>query len=67
MVRRELSPPLRSKFDSVDVVQTMWVEVLAGFRERQWEFKNQAALKSFLARVTYNKFVSECRSQQSSR
>jgi RNA polymerase sigma factor (sigma-70 family) len=61
MVRRRLSPPLRSKFDSVDVVQSVWAEVLAGFRERQWEFKDQAALKSFLARVTYNKFVTECR------
>ena len=61
MVRRRLSPPLRSKFDSIDVVQSVWADVLTGFRERQWEFKDQAALKSFLARVTYNKFVTECR------
>jgi RNA polymerase sigma-70 factor (ECF subfamily) len=61
MVRRRLSPPLRAKFDSIDVVQSVWAEVLAGFRERQWEFKDQAALKSFLARVAYNKFVTECR------
>jgi RNA polymerase sigma-70 factor (ECF subfamily) len=65
MVRRRLSPPLRSKFDSVDVVQSVWAEVLIGFRERQWEFKDQAALKSFLARVTYNKFVTECRRNSS--
>src|SRR5271166_1333693 len=61
MVRRRLSPPLRSKFDSMDVVQSIWTEVLAGFRERHWEFRDQAALKAFLARLTYNKFVSECR------
>ncbi len=61
MVRRRLSPALRSKFDSMDVVQSIWTHVLAGLRERQWEFRDQAALKAFLARLTYNKFVSECR------
>ncbi len=61
MVRSRLSPPLRSKFDSMDVVQSAWTDVLKGFRERQWEFKDQAALKAFLARVTYRHFVNECR------
>jgi len=61
MVRRRLSPSLRSKFDSMDVVQSVWAAVLEGFRERRWEFKTQAALKAFLARVTYHHFVNECR------
>ena len=45
----------------MDVVQTVWLEVLAGFRERQWEFKNQARSNPSLRALTYNKFVSECR------
>jgi RNA polymerase sigma-70 factor (ECF subfamily) len=61
IVRRRLNPMLRSKFDSMDVVQSAWADVLVGFRERQWEFKDKAALKAFLARVTYNHFVNECR------
>jgi RNA polymerase sigma-70 factor (ECF subfamily) len=61
MVRRRIRPLLRSKFDSMDVVQSAWADVLAGLRERQWTFKDQAALKAFLAKVTYNHFVNECR------
>jgi RNA polymerase sigma-70 factor (ECF subfamily) len=61
MVRRRLRPPLRSKFDSMDVVQSAWADVLTGLRDRQWAFKDHAALKAFLAKVTYNHFVNECR------
>ena len=30
IVRRMLPPPMRSKFDSVDVVQSVWADVLRG-------------------------------------
>jgi RNA polymerase sigma-70 factor (ECF subfamily) len=61
MVRRRLTPPLRSKFDSLDVVQSVWSEVLSGFREKEREFADRAHLRAFLARVTYNHFVNHCR------
>ncbi len=35
MVRRRLSPRLRAKFDSKDVVQSAWADVLKGFRDRR--------------------------------
>ena len=56
LVRRRLTPPLRSKFDSMDVVQSVWGDVLEGFREGRWEFKDRDHLRAFLARVTYRPF-----------
>jgi len=61
MVRRRLSTPLRAKFDSMDVVQSAWAELIEGFRAGAREFKDQAHLRAFLARVTYNHFVNQCR------
>jgi RNA polymerase sigma factor (sigma-70 family) len=61
LVRRRLVPPLRSKFDSMDVVQCVWSDVLEGFREGRWEFKDRDHLRAFLARVTYRHFVNQCR------
>jgi RNA polymerase sigma-70 factor (ECF subfamily) len=65
VVRRRLTPRLRSKFDSMDVVQTAWVDVLSGFREHQREFPDREHLKAFLARVTYRHFVNHCRRHSS--
>jgi RNA polymerase sigma-70 factor (ECF subfamily) len=61
MVRRRLTPRLRAKFDSVDVVQSVWADVLEGYPEAGWQFADQEHLKAFLARVTYNHFVNHCR------
>jgi RNA polymerase sigma-70 factor (ECF subfamily) len=61
MVRRRLAPALRSKFDSLDVVQTVWADVLSGFREKETKFTDRSHLRAFLARVTYNHFITHCR------
>jgi RNA polymerase sigma-70 factor (ECF subfamily) len=61
MVRRRLTPRLRAKFDSIDVVQSAWADVLDGFREAGWQFKDRDHLRAYLARVTYNHFVNNCR------
>ena len=61
MVRRRLTPMLRAKFDSMDVVQSAWADVLEGYREEGWRFTDQEHLRAFLARVTYNHFVNHCR------
>ena len=53
MVRRRLTPPLRAKFDSMDVVQSVWADVLEGYREGGWRFTDRDHLRAFLARVTY--------------
>src|SRR5271157_3933857 len=57
MVRRRLTPPLRAKFDSMDVVQSVWADVLQGLRQTEWQFDDQDHLRAFLARVTHNHFV----------
>ncbi len=61
MVRRRLTPMLRAKFDSMDVVQSVWADVLQGYRESGWKFTDQEHLRAFLARVTYNHFATHCR------
>lgn len=61
MVRRRLTPPLRAKFDSLDVVQSVWADVLEGYREEGWKFTGRDHLRAFLARVTYNHFSQYCR------
>jgi RNA polymerase sigma factor (sigma-70 family) len=61
MVRRRLSPRLRAKFDSKDVVQSAWADVLRGFRAEGWRFSDREHLRAYLARVTYNHLVNCCR------
>jgi RNA polymerase sigma-70 factor (ECF subfamily) len=61
MVRRRLTPLLRVKFDSMDVVQSVWADLLERYRETGWRFADQEHLRAFLARVTYNHFVNQCR------
>jgi RNA polymerase sigma-70 factor (ECF subfamily) len=61
VVRRQLSAGLRAKFDSVDVVQSVWADVLHGFQEADWRFSDAAQLRAFLVRVTRNRFIDRCR------
>jgi RNA polymerase sigma factor (sigma-70 family) len=61
MVRRRLTPRLRAKFDSMDVVQSAWADVLKGFRDQGWQFSDREHLRAYLARVTYNHLVNCCR------
>src|SRR5262249_47168878 len=61
MVRRRLTPMLRVKFDSMDVVQSVWADLLERYREAGWHFTDQEHLRAFLARGTYNHFVNQCR------
>jgi RNA polymerase sigma-70 factor (ECF subfamily) len=61
MVRRRLTPMLRVKFDSMDVVQSVWADLLERYRRSGWRFTDHEHLRAFLARVTYNHFVNQCR------
>ena len=61
MVRRRLTPALRTKFDSVDVVQSVWTDLLAAYRQEGWQFQDREHLRAFLAKVTYNHFYLHCR------
>jgi RNA polymerase sigma-70 factor (ECF subfamily) len=64
VVRRRLTPRLRAKFDSADVVQSAWADLLAGFRAGRWRFRDEAQLRAFLVRVTRNRFLDRLRQAQ---
>jgi RNA polymerase sigma-70 factor (ECF subfamily) len=55
IVRRQLSGWLRAKFDSVDVVHSVWVRLLPGLRAGRWQFASTAELRAFLVRATRNR------------
>jgi RNA polymerase sigma-70 factor (ECF subfamily) len=61
VVRRQLPPDLRAKFDSVDVVQSVWVHLLHGFRAAGWRFADRQHLRAFLIRLTRHRFIDKLR------
>jgi len=60
-VRRQLPPPLRSKFDSTDILQSVWADVLRGFREAGWRFVDADHLRGFLFVATRNRLIDRIR------
>jgi RNA polymerase sigma-70 factor (ECF subfamily) len=65
VVRRLLPLHLRSKFDSTDIVQSVWSDVLEGFRGAGWQFASVGHLKVFLVKATRNRFIDRYRQQNS--
>src|SRR5215218_6853657 len=65
LVRRRLSPQLRSRFDSIDVVQSVWADLLDGLRSNRWQFADAAHLRGFLVRATSNRLVDRVRQHRS--
>lgn len=61
VVRRQLSAALRAKFDSADVVQSVWVDLLRGFRHAGWQFPDADHLRAFLVKATRNRFIDRLR------
>ena len=61
LVRRMLPVQLRSKFDSADVVQSVWADLLDGFRDGGWQFSTAPQLRAFLIKVTRNRFIDRVR------
>jgi RNA polymerase sigma-70 factor (ECF subfamily) len=56
IVRRRLPLKLRAKFDSTDIVQSIWVDLLQDFRDGGLHFTDANHLRAFLIRVTRNRF-----------
>ena len=61
VVRRQLSDSLRAKFDSVDIVQSVWADLLGHFRDSKYRFRDAEHLRAFLVRVTRNRFIDRLR------
>ncbi len=60
-VRRQLPEDLQAKFDSVDVVQSVWADLIGGFRTAQWDFPDVSRLRAFLLKATRNRFIDKVR------
>jgi RNA polymerase sigma factor, sigma-70 family len=61
IVRRRLSRRLRAKFDSLDVVQSVWAHVLGAFRSSGPSIDSAAHLRNYLVRVTRNCLIDRLR------
>jgi RNA polymerase sigma-70 factor (ECF subfamily) len=64
VVRRLLPAALRSKFDSVDVVQSVYGDVLSAFRSGGMRFGTVGQLRAFLIKATRNRFIDRVRQYQ---
>src|SRR5205807_3165596 len=54
VVRRQLTPALRARFDSLDIVQSVWADLLTGFQAGRWRFTSPGQLRAFLVKVPRN-------------
>jgi RNA polymerase sigma factor (sigma-70 family) len=61
VVRRMLPANMRPKFDSVDVVQSVWADVLRRFRDGGYRFSSANQLRAFLVKATRNRFIDRAR------
>jgi RNA polymerase sigma-70 factor (ECF subfamily) len=61
MVRGRLPKKLRSQFDSMDFVQTIWQSFFSDLRTKAREFENVRHLRGFLASLVRNKVYEQHR------
>jgi len=61
VIRRQLPARLRPKFDSLDIVQSAWRDILHGLQKAGWRFTSTAQLQAFLVKVTRNRFIDRYR------
>jgi RNA polymerase sigma factor (sigma-70 family) len=61
VVRRLLPSELRAKFDSIDVVQSVWGDLLSRFQDSGMRFASAAQLRAFLLKATRNRFIDRVR------
>jgi RNA polymerase sigma-70 factor (ECF subfamily) len=63
-VRRQIPAPLRAKFDSDDILQSVWADVFRGFREAGYRFLDADHLRGFLFVATRNRLIDRVRQHQ---
>lgn len=64
IVRRQISGAMQSKFNSSDIVQSVWADLLQGFRNGRWRFEDVGHLQAFLVKATQNRFLDRVRQQR---
>src|SRR5262245_58189564 len=61
IAQRHLSAALRVKLDSLDVIQSVWLQLLQDFRCRGWCFTDASHLKAYLAKATRYRLIDRFR------
>ncbi|HWB12358.1 MAG TPA: sigma-70 family RNA polymerase sigma factor [Pirellulales bacterium] len=61
VVRRNLPRRLRPKFDSVDVVQSVWASFIQGMQAGRWQFATAAQVRAFLLKSARNRLIDRAR------
>lgn len=61
VVRRQLSDRLRPRFDSTDVVQSVWVQVVRQLGRDGWRVETEEQLRGLLATIARRRLVSRVR------
>jgi RNA polymerase sigma factor (sigma-70 family) len=56
-IRRRLSPRLRSKVDSRDIVQSVFADLVRGVRDGGWHFAGRAQLEALLRRIAWRRLA----------
>ena len=57
VVRRRLSPRLRSKVESRDIVQSVFADLLHGVRDGGWHFAGRPQLEAFLRTIAWRRLA----------
>jgi RNA polymerase sigma-70 factor (ECF subfamily) len=66
VVRRRLSERARARFDSVDIVQSVWVEVLQTLRRCNLSFPDGDRLRGYLAKTAVHLLIDRLRHHRAS-
>jgi RNA polymerase sigma factor (sigma-70 family) len=64
VVRRRLGRRLRTKIDSTDVVQSVFANVLRGFRNGNWRFAGRPQLLAFLRGIAWRRLANRYREHE---
>ena len=64
VVRRQVASRVRAKFDSTDIVQSVWADVVDGLRRLDWTFHQRDQLRALLVKMTRNRLVDRLRQQR---
>ena len=67
LVRRQLSDRLRAKFDSADVVQSVWVQVVRRLGRDGWTVERRDQLRALLATIARRRLLTRVRRQRRGR
>jgi RNA polymerase sigma-70 factor (ECF subfamily) len=60
-VRRRIGNRLRTKVDSMDIVQSAFANVLSGFRNGGWQFAGRPQLRAFLRQIAFRRLADRYR------